>query len=122
MFVKRAASFLLMLMVFVGVASAQVQMGGVNLTKADGTVIDPGTDVDTNVGGVINLRNDGPVAVILRFYDKNGNLVSEVGLTNPYNDNVTLPAGFVKGDYVIKGRAAGTPLNQEVQIGELHVH
>jgi hypothetical protein len=103
-------------------AAAQVQMGGVKLTDSGGNVVDEHTDVDTNVGGVINLRNDGPAGVILRFYNGAGALVAEVGLNNPHNDNYSLPGGFVSGDYVIKGRAAGTPVTDEVPCGDLHVH
>lgn len=119
----RLTRVLVAVIALAAVSLAQVKIGGIAVTTSAGAIENGGAnEIDTNVGGVVNFRNDGPVGVIIRFYDDNGALVSEYGLNNPANTNVELPAGFIKGNYKIKIRDASQPLNTEQTCGTLIVH
>lgn len=95
-------------------------MEGVFLTTSNGSVVTEQGTVNTQPNGVITIRNDGPVAVVITLHTADGALVSEVGALNPSNENYTNTAGV--GTYQIRVRESGTPLSSAQACGTYVVH
>ena len=104
-----------------GFANSQVKINNIAVTTSTGAVVNPKPTINTDVGAIVNLRNDGPTAVILTVHDQDtGEVVAEIGLKNPDNKNTI--HGLSKGEYVIKIRDSSQPIDDAKECGTLVVH